>query len=117
MKLFDYETYEDYGKEWFLQVLQFYPHFALFDFTLQWDEYGGNELFPIIFFSIGNRSLFGVSIRYKKFYFDVDVIVSDPRDLEWYKKENHTLTKHQDIDLVTLEQPSQEFTKTDLDAL
>ena len=83
MKLFDYETYEDYGKEWFLQIL---PHrkFALLDLTLQWDDYSGDELFPRIDINIGNTNLFGVSIRYRRFYFDCDMI-GIKRDLNWYR--------------------------------
>jgi hypothetical protein len=45
MKLFDYETYEDYGKEWFLQILS-HRKYALLDFTLQWDDYSGEEWLP-----------------------------------------------------------------------
>ena len=86
MKLFDYETYEDYGKEWFLQIL---PHrkFALLDLTLQWDDYSGDELFPRIDINIGNTNLFGVSIRYRRFYFDCDMI-GIKRDLSWYRRNN-----------------------------
>jgi len=85
MKLFDYETYEDYGKEWFLQVLTF-PKFALLDFTFQWDDYGLDEIFPAISLSIGSSHLFGIFIRYKRFQFDFDLITTRPRNLEWYRK-------------------------------
>lgn len=85
MKLLDYETYEDYGKEWFFQVLRF-RKFALLDLTFQWDDYGGDELFPMIGFNIGNKSLFGFSIRWKRFYFGCDIIDSAPRDLGWYRR-------------------------------
>ena len=85
MKLFDYETYEDYGKEWFLQVLRF-QKFALLDITVQWDDYGLDEIFPAISLSIGSSHLFGIFIRYKRFQFDFDVITARPRDLSWYRK-------------------------------
>ena len=94
MRLIDYENYKDYGTEHFLQVLQFYPHFALFDFTLQWDDYNGDEIFPRIMLSIGNRSLCGLSIRWKRFYFSVDVIDTDPRNLEWYRDQNRSYSKY-----------------------
>lgn len=83
MKLFDYETYEDYGKEWFLQIL---PHrkYALLDFTLQWDDYSGEEWFPRIDIHIGDTTVFGFSIRYRRFYFDCDIIGAK-RDLNWYR--------------------------------
>ena len=86
MKLFDYETYEDYGKEWFIQILQFYPKFALLDITFQWDEYSGSEIFPMILLSIGSNSLCGVTFRWRKFYFKCDMIDGDPRNLEWYRR-------------------------------
>jgi hypothetical protein len=85
MKLFDYETYEDYGKEWFFQILTT-PKFALLDITVQWDDYGADELFPAISFSIGSSQLFGFFIRYKRFQFDLDIITARPRDLRWYKE-------------------------------
>ena len=86
MKLFDYETYEDYGKEWFLQILS-HRKFALLDFTLQWDDYSGDELFPRIDMHIGDVNLFGVSIRYRRFYFSCDMI-GIKRDLSWYRREH-----------------------------
>ena len=85
MKLFDYETYEDYGKEWFFQILTT-PKFALLDITVKWDDYGADELFPAISFSIGSSQLFGFFIRYKRFQFDLDIITARPRDLRWYKE-------------------------------
>ena len=85
MKLFDYETYEDYGKEWFLQVLTS-PKFALLDFTVQWDEYSGDEILPAFQLSIGSSHLFGGFIRYKRFQFDCSIIDWKPRDLRWYKE-------------------------------
>jgi hypothetical protein len=85
MKLFDYETYENYGKEWFFQILTT-PKFALLDITVQWDDYGADELFPAISFSIGSSQLFGFFIRYKRFQFDLDIITARPRDLRWYKE-------------------------------
>jgi hypothetical protein len=85
MKLFDYETYEDYGKEWFLQVLTF-RKFALFDFTVQWDDYGTDKVFPAIQLSIGSSHLFGLYFRWKRLQFDCSVIDTASRDLEWYRR-------------------------------
>ena len=84
MKLFDYETYEDFGKEFFLQVLTF-RKFALLDITVQWDDYGADEIFPAMSLSIGSSHLLGFFIRYKRFQFDLDVITTKPRDLRWYR--------------------------------
>jgi hypothetical protein len=84
MKLFDYETYEDYGKEWFFQVLSS-PKFALLDITVQWDDYSGDEIFPAISLSMGSHHLFGSVIRYKRFHFACCIVDTKPRDLEWYR--------------------------------
>ena len=85
MKLFDYESYEDYGKEFFFQVLKF-PKFALLDITVQWDDYGDDKIIPDISLTISTRQLFGFFIRYKRFQFDFDLITTRPRDLRWYRK-------------------------------
>ena len=85
MKLFDYETYEDYGKEWFLQILTF-RKFALFDFTLQWDDFGSDEIFPAISLSMGSHHLFGSVIRYKRFHFACCIVDTKPRDFSWYRR-------------------------------
>ena len=86
MKLFDYETYEDYGHEWFLQVLTIPEKFALLDITVQWDDYGGDEILPAIQLSIGSSHLFGGFIRYKRFQFDCSIVDWKPRDLSWYRR-------------------------------
>ena len=85
MKLFDYETYEDFGKEWFLQILSS-PKFALLDITVQWDDYSGDEIFPAISLSMGSHHLFGSVIRYKRFHFACCIVDTKPRDLEWYRR-------------------------------
>jgi hypothetical protein len=85
MKLFDFETYSDYGHEFFFQVLTS-RRFALLDFTVQWDDYGGDELLPAIQLSIGSSHLCGFYFRYKRFQFYLDVITARPRDLRWYKE-------------------------------
>ena len=85
MKVFDYEIYEDYGKEWFLQVLKF-PNFALLDITVQWDDYGDDKIIPDISLTISTRQLFGLFIRYKRFQFDFDLMTSLPRNLERYRR-------------------------------
>ena len=85
MKLFDYETYQDYGWEFFFQVLTF-RKFSLLDITFQWDDYGLDEIFPAISLSIGSNHLFGIFIRYKRFQFDLDLITTKARDLEWYRR-------------------------------
>ena len=85
LKLFDYETYEDYGTEYFFQVLTS-PKFALLDITVQWDEYECGDLLPAFQLSIGSSHLFGGFIRYKRFQFDCSIIDWKPRDLSWYRR-------------------------------
>ena len=85
MKLLDKEHYEDYGHEWFFQVLTS-PKFALLDVTVQWDDYDGDELFPEISLTIGSRHLFGFYFRWKRFQFVCDIIDWKPRDLMWYRR-------------------------------
>jgi hypothetical protein len=85
MKLFDTEHYEDYGHEWFFQVLTS-RRFALLDFTVQWDDYGGDEILPAIQLSIGSSHLCGFYFRYKRFQFDCSIIDWKPRDLSWYMR-------------------------------
>ena len=85
MKLFDYETYEDYGKELFFQVLTS-RKFALLDFTVQWDEFPASEIFPMLIVNIGSKCLCGFTFRWKWFELSCDIIETAPRDLRWYKR-------------------------------
>lgn len=85
LKLFDFEKYEDYGWEFFFQILT-HRKFALFDFTLQWDDFGSDEIFPAMSLSIGSSHLLGFFIRYKRFQFDCSIIDTKPRDLQWYRR-------------------------------
>ena len=85
MRFFDYETYEDFGKEWFFQVLRF-KKFALLDITVQWDDYGSDEIFPAMSLSIGSSHLLGFFFRWNRFQFDCSIIDAKPRDLEWYRR-------------------------------
>jgi hypothetical protein len=87
MKLFDYETYEDFGKEWFFQVLTS-RKFALLDITVQWDDFGSDAIFPEFSLCINSATLLAFFIRYKRFEFDLSVITARPRNLQWYRR-NH----------------------------
>jgi len=85
MKLFHYETYEDFGKEYFLQILTF-RRFALLDITVSWSDFSGDEIFPEFSLMVSSYQLFGFYIRYKRFEFDLSVITTRPRDLRWYRR-------------------------------
>ena len=85
MKLLDYTHYEDYGKEWFFQVLRF-KNFALLDLTFQWDEFPATHFFPFIIVSIGPHHLFGFTFRWRAFEISCDIIDGAPRNFEWYRR-------------------------------
>ena len=86
MKLLDIAHYEDYGHEWYFQLLSHYPKFALVDSVIRWDDYGDDKIIPDISLTISTRQLFGLFIRYKRFQFDFDLMTSLPRNLERYRR-------------------------------
>lgn len=88
MKFLEYETYEDFGKEFFLQILTF-RKFALLDITVQWDDYGCEDLLPAISLTIGSSHLLGCFIRYRRFQFDCSIIDWKRRDLRWYRENRY----------------------------
>lgn len=98
MKLFDYDTYEDFGKEFFFQIFKF-KNFALLDITVQWDDYGADEIIPDISLTISTRQLFGFCIRYKRFQFDFDLMTSRPRNLEYYRRDTSETVYYPPTDL------------------
>ena len=86
MKLFDTAHYEDYGHEWYFQLLTYYPKFALLDVVVQWDQFPATEIFPMLLISFGSRSLCGFSFRWKWFQIRCDIIQTEPRNLERYRR-------------------------------
>jgi len=86
MKLFNYYHYEDYGHEWYYQLLSWYPHFALLDMTIQWDEFPATEIFPMLLISFGSRSLTGFSFRWKWFEIRCDFLTFSPRNFNRYHR-------------------------------
>jgi hypothetical protein len=87
MKLFDTIHYNDYGHEWYFQLLSHYPHFGLLDVVVQWDEYPATEIFPMLLISFGSWSLCGFSFRWKWFEIKCDMITASPRNLERYRRD------------------------------
>ncbi len=85
MRLFDFEKYQDYGWEFFFQILTVQKKFALLDITIQLDDYGTDELFPAMSLSIGSSHLLGFFFRWNRFQFDCSIIDTKPRDLRWYR--------------------------------
>ena len=86
MKIFDAAKYCDYGWEYFFQLLSHYPKFALLDVVVQWDEFPATEIFPMLLISFGSRSLCGFSFRWKWFQIKCDIIQTQPRNLETYRR-------------------------------
>jgi hypothetical protein len=87
MKPIDTCYYEDYGHEWYFQLLSAYPHFALLDVVIQWDDFPATELFPMLLISFGSRSVTGFTFRWKWFEIRVDLFTTAPRNLERYRRE------------------------------
>jgi hypothetical protein len=87
MKLLDIVHYEDYGHEWYFQLLSHYPKFALLDVVVQWDEFPATEIIPMLLISFGSMSLCGFSFRWKWFQIRCDIIQSQPRNLERYRRD------------------------------
>ena len=85
MKLFDYVYYEDFGHEWYFQLLPISNKFALIDMVVQWDEYPATEWFPFLIVGIGPRDI-GFSFRWKWFELRFDVLDFEPRHLAKYRR-------------------------------
>jgi len=85
MKLFDYCHYEDFGDEWYFQLLSIPNKFALIDMVVQWDEYSGPEWFPSLIARIGPRDI-GFSFRWRHFEIRFDVLDFEPRNLNNYRE-------------------------------
>jgi hypothetical protein len=85
MKLLDYVHYEDFGHEWYFQLLSCYPKFALVDLVIQWDEYPATEWFPFLIIGIGPRDI-GFTFRWRKFELRFDVLDFEPRNLNNYRE-------------------------------
>ncbi len=86
MKLFNYYHYEDYGHEWYFQLIGLYPHFALLDMTIQWDDFPATEIFPMLLISFGSRSVTGFSFRWKWFEIRCDFLTFSPRNFDRYHR-------------------------------
>ena len=94
LKLFDFEKYEDYGWEFFLQVLKS-SKFALIDLRFQIDEFPATEWFPCVLFGFGPHDVFGFSFRWKWFQFTLNFMNFRPRNLNWYRDGGE---RYKDID-------------------
>ena len=91
MKLIDTAYYEDFGHEWYFQILSLYPKFALIDLVVQWDDYEATETFPFLLFGFGPHDVFGFSFRWKRFEIRCDFFEFQPRNLKSYRRRYDTI--------------------------
>ena len=84
MKLIDYLHYEDYGHEWYLNILTS-RRFSLIEFAVNWNEYPSPEIFPLLLLSIGSRGLVGFTFSWKSFDFRFECITTCPRHLDKFR--------------------------------
>jgi hypothetical protein len=59
------------------------------DACIQWDEYPGTEIFPLLLISFGSRSLTGFTFRWKWFQIRCDFLITAPSNLECYRRGNY----------------------------
>jgi len=85
VKLFDYLYYEDFGSEWYFQLLPISTKFALIDMVIQWDDFVPSEWYPYAVIGIGPRDI-GFTFRWRKFELRFDVLDFEPRNLAKYRR-------------------------------
>lgn len=85
MKFIDYCHYEDFGHEWYFQVLSCYPRFALVDLVVQWDEYPDPSWIPFLIVGFGPHDI-GFSFRWRSFEIRCDFFDFEPRNLNSYRR-------------------------------
>jgi hypothetical protein len=84
MKLFDYCYYDDFGHEWYFQLLPISTKFALIDMCIQWDDFASLEWCPYVIIGIGPRDI-GFCFRWRRFQLRFDVLDFDRRNLSSYR--------------------------------
>jgi len=87
MKLFDYCHYEDFGHEWYFQLLPISNRFALIDMCIQWDDFASLEWCPYVIIGIGPRD-FSFTFRWRRFELRFDMLDFEPRNLARYRIHN-----------------------------
>jgi hypothetical protein len=70
MKLISFKHREDYGHEWYVQILH-NKHWALLQASVSWNEYAG---WPYIQIKSGTGTLLSIMFWAYKFGFDIGVI-------------------------------------------
>jgi hypothetical protein len=86
MKLIDYYATEDYGKEYYLNILQI-KRLCLLQFNIDLNEYASSSGLLV---NVGHSSLFGFDLQIWKFSVTVDVLSWFCRNLNSYRDEYYT---------------------------
>jgi hypothetical protein len=86
MKLIDYCATEDFGKEYYLNILQI-KRLCLLQLNVDLNEYAGSSGLLV---NIGHSSLFGFDLQIWKFSVTVDVLSWFCRSLNTYRDEYYT---------------------------
>jgi hypothetical protein len=85
MKLIDYAAFNDYGKEYYLNIFQI-KRFCLLQFNFEINRHSGTSGLLV---NIGHQSLFGFDLHIVKLSFSFDFIVWSCRDLDTYRNEEY----------------------------
>ncbi len=86
MKLIDYCATEDFGKEYYLNILQI-KRLCLLQLNVDLNEYAGSSGLLV---NIGHSSLFGFDLHIWKYSVTVDVLSWFCRSLNTYRDEYYT---------------------------
>ena len=86
MKLIDYLVVEDFGKEYYLNILQI-KRFCLLQFNIDLNEYAGSSGLLV---NVGHSSLFGFDLHIWRYSVSVDVLSWYCRNLNTYRNEYYT---------------------------
>ena len=100
MKWIDFLWYEDYGKQFFLNILQ-YKRFCVFQFSLDFPVYSGSSG---IIMSIGHSSAFGISLHLSRFGFSFDILTWKARQLNYWRNGLDYFLKDNGFHEVSLEE-------------
>lgn len=93
MKWIDFLSHDDFGKEVFLNVLQ-YKQFCLFQIMIDLPEYSGSSG---IIMSIGHSSVFGISFNIPHFGISFDFFTWRARQLDYWRNGIDYFLKDNDL--------------------
>jgi hypothetical protein len=78
MNLINFKYREDFGSEWYVQVLntgkhvpKFMKNYSLFQGSVSWNDFPG---WPYVQITFGSNGLFGVLLWVYKFGLDIDIL-------------------------------------------